>query len=702
MATPKEITATEKLLDLIRTSSSVTETVSLQQTADDHHPQLTLEESDQEGEIAAGAEVPSSPVDAIPQPEPVDSPTVFHGAGGLDDVLLPPTTAEEPPSPPPAPVQVKRPSLLQTSAFAIHRTLRRLRPLTKTTIAIDIQPGRVHLVKTQSSKGVHQLLACQSIPYGFEQDSRPEHLFTDQGFMEVLFRSLSAFIPRHGHHELWCSYAFCKPVGLHNISIPKVADKDVPTAVFWSAKRELEFDEATTLFDYSVLQELLESNLPKIQTLVTLVPKEELDGVDAMFKNAGFPLTGLTFPAAAIQNFLNQDQSIPADNPVVYFTIRRSSSFIDIFHHGKMFFSREIKTGTDSFVESLMDLALSQSILIDEESAKDYLFRPMDDADTTADGFEQLSAQFNFDGLAVIERLVRQLVRTFEYCATTFKTPPVSRIFTSGEYTVNEAILRAIESRIGIKCSVIEPLSPAIFDREIETPDHNTSELLVAAGLSLSDKETTANFLFTYKERAQEAATNRINAVIAIFTICLTIGCGGFFAWQYQAELAKKVKINSIKADLDQKYRQEPRSRSDDYASQTIQKIGQFHRDNKEKVKRFKVLALINELSKKIGPEIKITDLTLDLEQKTAESRSKKNEPSKPSPGTIELSGYISAAPEVQEFMLMNFLKSLATLNLLGEPRLKANTRTTLQDRSIMQFKITLKTTFGFLEPPSS
>ena len=259
---------------------------------------------------------------------------------------------------------------------------------------------------------------------------------------------------------------------------------------------------------------------------------------------------------------------------------------------------------------------------------------------------------------------------------------------------------------------MIEPLSPLIFTHELAPSEQNASQLMVAAGLSLSDKETTANFLFTYKERAKEKTTNRVNAVIALITICLTIGLDGFVAWQYKGKIAKEKSAQALRMEIDQKYQLEPRSHSDSYATQTMEKISQFHRENKEKVKRFKVVALINELAKKIGPEIKITDLVLDMAQKQNESRLKKSDPGQTPPpgqaptpvipGTLELSGYISAAPEAQDFILMNFLKTLATLNLLGEPKLKSNKKSSLHNQAILRFEITLKTNFAFLEPPAS
>lgn len=698
MTTPEEITATEKLLDLIRASSPspATGTTGHQEPAAAPPSGLTLEglnfdsetEESPQDSIAQAHEPFSSPA---PPPPRATNPLIGNagdpnGESGRIELL------------PLSFVRTKPPSFLHAAAAAIRLILQRLQPLTKTTIAADIQPGIIHLVVTQSDKQGHTLLACQSIPYSTDPDIQPKDLFDDPQFKAVLFSSLSAMVGDHGHHEIWCSYFFCNPVAVHNINIPKIADKEIANAVFWSAKRELEFDETVSLFDYSLLQELTEGTQVKIQTLVTLVPRPEVEGVEAMFRNAGFPLTGLTFPAAAIQNFLNQDHLIPADSPVVYFTIRKHNSFIDLFYRGKMFFSREIKTGIDSFVESLLDHATSRDIHLDEENAKNYLFRSKESASRPHEDFDEILSLINLEELAVIDRLVRQLARTFEYCHATFKTPPVCKIFTSGEYTVNDTILRAIENRVDIPCTVLNPLSFEVFNRDLEKSLPNASGLLVAAGLSLSDKQTTANFLYTHAERFAEATTNRINTIIAITTICLAIGCGLFFAWQYNLGLDKKTTINTLQNELDNKYRTEPRSRSNDYISQAIQKISQFHRENREKVKRFQALVMIHELTKGTDKEVYITDLTLDLTAKPPESKIKKNDLN---PGSVQLNGYINAPRETQEFILMNFLKTLANLALLGEPALKSKEGTSQQDREVLRFEVTLKPALGLLELPT-
>jgi len=702
MTTPKEITATEKLLDLIRTSSlpPTTETTVRQETEPDCYSGLCLEEISFDDENAEHTQ--SHLLTPVEASIPSHSVPPRINNDDTDDFSLTPRVVviEDPPLP--SSIETTKPrSFFQSSAAAIVNGMQRLRPLTKTTIAVDIQPGVIHLVKTKSSKQGQTLLACQSVPYQDDLDVKSKNLFDDPPFRALLFTALSSMVDTHVHYEIWCSYAYCNPVGLHNISIPKVGEKEIANAVFWSAKRELEFDEHNYIFDYSILQEYTEGNQVKIQTLVTLVPRTEVQGVEAMFRNAGFPLTGLTFPVAAIQNFLNQDDRIPADKPVVYFTIRKHNSFIDIFHHGKMLFSREIKTGTESFVESLLDQALSRNILIDEENAKDYLFRSNDSTKKIGQGSAEIFSLLSFDELSVIDRLVRQLMRTFEYCTTTFKTPPACQIFTSGECTVNETILKAIENRVGIKCAVLEPFSHRIFSRDIETSAATGigPGLLVAAGLSLSNKQSTANFLYTYADRFEEIAVNRLNTIIAIVTICLTIGSGMFFALQYNLWLNQKKTIETLRTELDHKYQAEPRSRSKDYTTQTIQKISQFHRDNKQKIERFKVVVMINELTKKIGNEISITDMVLELERKPNELRIKKDEPSQ---GVVRLTGYIRAPLETQEFILMNFLKTLASLSLLGEPNLKSKENTTLQNQDVLRFEINLKTILGFLETPSA
>lgn len=603
-----------------------------------------------------------------------------------------PETDRSPSPPPPAPAAISH-------SFSRFKRLR-LRPSTKTTLGIDIRPGVIHLVKSQTNKNGPELLAYESVPYPFEPGADQKNLFDDQEFIAVLARTLARLHTSQDNHEIWCAYPFVTPAALHNITIPKVADNNLATAVFWSAKRELEFDDTTTIFDYTPLQEITEANQVKTQALVMLSPRPEVEGVKKMFKKTGFPLTGLSFPAAAVQNYLHHDPSIPTDKPVVYFTIRKEYSFINLFYQEKIFFSRVIKTGVDSFVESLLEQAQSQSILIDEENAKEYLFRSGNSnvGSILNKDDDTLAQLFDWEKLSVIGRLARQLVRTFEYCSTAFKVPPVGALITSGEFTVTDAILKSIENRVGIKCSVIEPLSPTIFHRESLFSLTSNPGLLVAAGLSLSDKQSTANVLFTYADRARELSSNKVNTIISIASIILALGLGTTFVWQYDKELNKKNEVSLLQQKLERHFLAEPRSRNTEYLSQTVQKITQFHHDNKEKTKRFKSVVMVSELLKTLEQEIALTELILNLNQQEDESAGQES----PSPdGSMTINGFINAPVENQEFILMNFLKRLDQLTTLGSPILQSKIKASLRNQDVLRFEIRLKTTLSFLDPPA-
>lgn len=620
-----------------------------------------------------------------------------------DDDVFPLPSRDHSPTPGPE-IESDKTSLIPASAssFTLRSFLnfKRLKPVSKTTIGIDIRPGVIHIVKSKKNKTGADLLAYESVPYDFDPVAEPKNLFEDQEFMGVLFRTLANFHTSQEHHEIWCSYPFLTPIELHNISIPKVADKDLATAVFWSAKRDVEFDEAACIFDFFPLQEINEANQAKTQALVTLAPASEVEGVKAMFKNAGFPLTGISFPAAAIQNFLIHDPAIPTDQPVVYFTIRKSYSFIDLFYKGKMFFSREIKTGVDSFVESLLDQAQSQRIVIDEENATEYLFRSGNGRATPHIENDSLYALFDWEKLSVVGRLARQLVRTFEYCSTTFKIPPVGAIVTSGEFSINDPILKSLENRVGIKCAVIEPFPSTIFHLDsVLTPPSN-SNMLAASGLSLSDKQTTANFLFTYADRAKEASSKKVNSIIAIVSICLALGMGATFAWQYNKVFDKKKNVAHLQQQLAEKFQLDPRSQNNDYLTQTVQKIRQFNVDNKEKTKRFKSVAIIGELTRALYSEITLTNLVLDLNPGSGEAQTKHG--SSAEEGTMVINGYISAPSSNSEFILMNFLKDLGQLNILGNPSLVSKSNDSLNKKDVLRFEVKLKTTLNFLDPPST
>lgn len=544
-----------------------------------------------------------------------------------------------------------------------------------TTIGIDIQPGSVHLVKTQTAKNKRALINCESVTFdAFSDTHSTTDLFNDQALKATLSQKLASFC-RCGLRkpEIWCSYAFCNPVAIYNITIPKVSLQDIPQTVFWTLKKEVDFDEKDTILDYSIFKEVEIKGQLKLQTIVTLIPKRETDAIRALFNELGHPLTGLTFPAAAIQNFLRLTHPDPDTGPIVYFTIRDQNSFIDLFYQGKMLFSREIKTGVTSFVESVINQAATHDILLDDDSAKSYIFNLLKGKSIQKNSEMDLmiTKALDLGALPVIERLIRQLLRTFEYCTTNFKIPAVERLYTSGASVLNAELLEVIQARLRIPCSVINPFAEGIFNLDHPLQIHPELNILPAAGLSLSDRQTTTNFLFTYLERTLEKISLRNNQMIACGTIACALIIGVVFAFQYERIKANRKVAATLDNSLNQKYSEDPRTRSTEYIVPAIAKIKASQVQYQASIDRFKALGVIQEITHGLPEEAKLTNINFVFPSPKKKTNNLATSKKKTQTGSIVLNGIISAPYAQQDFILLSMMKRLNTLKFTSNPDLE-------------------------------
>ena len=90
-------------------------------------------------------------------------------------------------------------------------------------------------------------------------------------------------------------------VNIQYVTIPKVASRQVDNAVFWTAKKEMGFDEAAVVFDFERRGEVAEKGVSRLATLAYTADREVVERLRTSFAQAGYPLTGLTMDPFALQ-----------------------------------------------------------------------------------------------------------------------------------------------------------------------------------------------------------------------------------------------------------------------------------------------------------------------------------------------------------------------------------------------------------------
>ncbi|THB71525.1 MAG: hypothetical protein D6E12_01125, partial [Desulfovibrio sp.] len=106
------------------------------------------------------------------------------------------------------------------------------------------------------------------------------------GFSGFLRQTLRQFGGASASVEVWSHISTAK-TELWHIRIPKVPRNQIVEAVFWSVKKEKQFDDKEFALDFEVQGEIHDKGVNKLSVMVYLVPRKELDEMQQLFSEAG-------------------------------------------------------------------------------------------------------------------------------------------------------------------------------------------------------------------------------------------------------------------------------------------------------------------------------------------------------------------------------------------------------------------------------
>jgi Tfp pilus assembly PilM family ATPase len=440
-----------------------------------------------------------------------------------------------------------------------------------TTIGVDIGHEELKLAKIRHlSYRRPELVDYSRIPY--EADVGPDR----PDFVPFLKSTLKRFCGRSKKTELWSNISSAR-VELRYSKIPKVPSKQISNAVFWSHKRVAPHNEKETIFNYEILGDRKDGGVQKLEVISLTAPKLEVQNLKELFSKSGFPLAGIASVPFAFQNLLRTRWVDTGTKNVSSLYIGRDWSRIDIFTGGNLVVSRGIKAGIKTMdaairgeIDSPLELSLElpdleetaktesseQKPHIDAERAQKIFFGLIHDGTPSKLEKEEFGPEeeevFKLM-LPALERLVRQVERTFEHFSANFENERVGKIFISSGIRPHQRIVNYIGDQLGLARESIDPF--AVDNRflgDITGPGSvpERESFVPAMGMALSNNLLTPNFLFTYKEKAKAASTRLLSRIsLGVFVLLMAL-CVGLFFWQGRANDQKGIEITQLKNKL--------------------------------------------------------------------------------------------------------------------------------------------------------
>lgn len=218
--------------------------------------------------------------------------------------------------------------------------------------------------------------------------------------------------------------------------------------------------------------------------------------------------------------------------------------------------------------------------------------------------------------LVPLERLVKRIERSLEHHALNLEGDGVKRIFLFGETFANVRLDRYLGEQIGIACEIVDPrLLGNRFLGGISLPEalEERASLATAVGTALSQNSVTPNLLFTFKEKEKKELTSRINHAVFLAFSCVVALCIGIFFWQGFIAGDRATRLASLRKDVAAQgptISQEALVRTADEAKGRVTVLRRY-------AERYLGITVIGELTRITPPHILLLETRVNLTKKT-------------------------------------------------------------------------------------
>jgi Tfp pilus assembly PilM family ATPase/Tfp pilus assembly protein PilN len=552
------------------------------------------------------------------------------------------------------------------------------------TVGIDIGHEYLRMVKTARATDTTPEFVDQKrvpIPPTLNRQSSE--------FVSFLKTELNAFCGVNKNPQLWAIMSAAN-VEVHHIRIPRVDKKQIEAVVYYTIKKESPIDENITMLDFEVMGETIDQGVNKYDVMYYMAPRREVEELGKLFSLAGWPLTGVSITPFAFQNIFRTKWIQDYDGTAASLFIGNDFSRIDIYSRGNLILTRGIKAGMSSVFELLIECINERTEQstnglnrerCDKNRARGIIFSLSPDSPSlTPEDRYGLSEREIWDMvLPAMERLIRQVERTFEHYTETLGNKRVDKIYVSGVMNVYQPIVDYVGEQLGIHSEIFDPLSPNMACQYIGEEMYScVSERIAMApamGIALSDNTRTPNLLYTHKDKQYAAQVKRINMSIFItFIVCAAL-CAGYLFYELGSLRSKDQQLLALDKQLSEYKTLVTR----DLITQTAAALKASAAADRAYLKKYQGTAVISELSNLVQPNIRLLNLKANLGAAADK------------PQGIEIEGVVLGEKKSLQSSLTSYILKLDGSPLFNQVKIQKTSEENYRRGTVLRFTATMK-----------
>jgi Tfp pilus assembly PilM family ATPase len=136
-------------------------------------------------------------------------------------------------------------------------------------VGVDVGRRDIHVATIRRRDGEFEVTALERIEFD------PAVGLDSEEFARILGSVLSRATLKVSHPEIWCSLASAQ-ADMRLVGVPRVPASQRDNAVFWTARKEMSFDEKAVIFDFEDRGEMMDKGAVKSAVFAHTIPRDEV------------------------------------------------------------------------------------------------------------------------------------------------------------------------------------------------------------------------------------------------------------------------------------------------------------------------------------------------------------------------------------------------------------------------------------------
>ncbi len=291
--------------------------------------------------------------------------------------------------------------------------------------SIDFGEAALKIAYVESNAGKSKLLN-----YDLKKLSKEEAKEETVEFINSFISSNSI-----SEKEVYLTISNADSIAIKPLMLPVVPKQEILGAAKWQLKEEVAFDLENALIDWQVVKEYIdEDGAKKNQITFILVEKEILDRYLSIVRSCNLQPIKISVAGFNYANIIKgQEREVSQIKAVLDIGFQESRLFV--YNEGKLQFVRVLPFSSDRLTRSLTGVLISDKgkLQLSYEQAEEIKLNfgiPQDEAAMLKDDIRAIQIISLMRPL--LEGLVRELKRSFDYFTSTFQEESISTLYIAG------------------------------------------------------------------------------------------------------------------------------------------------------------------------------------------------------------------------------------------------------------------------------